>query len=1835
MNLVSSTWLLQLYALVLLQPCLMVTISNDLELVDNGYENLVITVNPDVNPESRAKLISGIQKWIQDGSKQLYKSTQKYAYIKTVKILVPKSWHDFSDIDGTTFNLVLDDGRIQVDLGNPVFGDMPYVEQTGDCGSRNNLLHVTGSFLEQVADETFPFLSWKNHFVHLWSQLQYGVFEEYGYPGDTDYPNFWYADDGSLKPTYCSDRELQGVWSSWETGGSCIPENDPFCFFEVIQGSNAISSSIMSMPFKEQTVQYCSGTADTPHNDLIPTKQNVICQGQPIWTLVSQSEEFNADGFLPGTDPTAPDTKLEVLVVEPKPTVLVLDTSLSMAADGSDRLSNLIVSVKTWLTEEVPDGNKFGIVRFSNDSQILLPVTEMNDDTRAEAINVMDHLSARGLTCLGQAVKRGLEALQNEPGGVMLFATDGRSECFLSVDNSTLQDVLNDVKNSGIRLVAVAIGDDGDPGLEALAEASNGKVFYVPDGQGPEGLRKVLLAMSNYQSLDSRHRRMQKVVELTKEDWSNSEVIPFTIDPTIGKSSILRLWTNTSDLSAILDSAILTYQDQTLLDLPIPTDQNRLAFNWDSLQIGEYSLILKVKSTDVLAFSIESESSSPEIFPYKVECYASSTKDHDLSAHPLKIIAKVTQGNLPIIQAHVKATLSYQDQTISVELFDNGQGADLIAYDGIYSRYMTQISVKGRYSLSCSAQGENGTTWINMGTIDKSLGILNRTIASPICCGSSAVNENSELSATGAFQRVFQSGSIQIANVPILGSFPPSPVRNLRVKKTLAGSLAISFTSPGDDYDCGTAKFYDVRLSNNVTLLKLFGNDVPSLDALSVISGSLDPREAGSPIRIEVEQPWSLFPNQSVYFAMKSEDHNGNFSSISNIVKISTTVDDSSYPDVYLSHILTAILVPGLTMLAWIQDGSSFLYSATQRYAYIKHVKILVPKSWNYAQATPTSEFSLEDGNIVVDTGNPVFGNGPYTVQTGQCGERGENIMVSQDYLLGLTSTSTENYGPPSHVFVHEWAKYRYGVFEEHGYPADERFPMYYLKTGHDANGLFNELIPNFCTNKPLQGRWTDGFETCALGDSNTPGDSCFFVPDSGSTNEAIRSSILAVPFLEQMDHFCEDNDGAYSHDFVGPTKHNALCDSRSVWNVISSNSDFQEDNFKPGPEGSSNSTTFEILRPDEARFVMVIDKSGSMDGPKDHPRIKRLKQASARWILNDIWNGSSLGISSFCYNADANDMTVVSEETRQTLVDQVMNIRTCDYTCLGLGFKKGVEVLTQGGKNSGGVMIYITDGDWNCNDDHDHDDSNLNDPAIKKLIEDYKIKVITLAFSKGADPNLENLAKWSNGKTYFIPDGEGIEDLNDALSGSLTYQPAVPTGDMEFIILQDSFSNLDNPTGDQAKQKQFIIDRTLGRNVKLSFDFTEGDTNSVEEIKFFKAGCQEATCIKNIDLSDIKTLHIQHIEPTLEEGRYQLEVITSQKVEFCSVVVASQSKEETTKPFRTKCWSTIGNDEVDVAQHPVGIIAQVTQDNKPVMNAKVIANIERAGEAQAISITLFDDGKGPDLIANDGLYSRYFARFDEDGRYLIRCQVQGDENTNVNGGFTNSRIYPAKPGLAAPLCCGSNTLMPGTLQEPTGDFERTSAGGSIKVKNVNGLNQVPPMRVKDFQASYDLEADTISIGFTAPGENWDDGKAKSYSIRFSESLSNLTSAFDKCDEIKTAWAIEGDLEPLKAREPVRFVFNSSTLLKDTAYFFGVKATNGRDIQSDLSNIVSLALAPRTDLSEDPFDPVGLSGGAIAGIVIGSLLGLFVIIFIVYVLVVKKWRKSLVYAVSAKKITQE
>lgn len=54
-------------------------------------------------------------------------------------------------------------------------------------------------------------------------------------------------------------------------------------------------------------------------------------------------------------------------------------------------------------------------------------------------------------------------------------------------------------------------------------------------------------------------------------------------------------------------------------------------------------------------------------------------------------------------------------------------------------------------------------------------------------------------------------------------------------------------------------------------------------------------------------------------------------------------------------------------------------------------------------------------------------------------------------------------------VMAQEWLKYRYGVFEEHGYPGDERYPHAYLDV------LSNTTRVTGCTDHDLlQGAWVD-----------------------------------------------------------------------------------------------------------------------------------------------------------------------------------------------------------------------------------------------------------------------------------------------------------------------------------------------------------------------------------------------------------------------------------------------------------------------------------------------------------------------------------------------------------------------------------------------------------------------------------------------------------------------------------------------------------------------------------------------------------------------------------------
>ena len=274
---------------------------------------------------------------------------------------------------------------------------------------------------------------------------------------------------------------------------------------------------------------------------------------------------------------------------------------------------------------------------------------------------------------------------------------------------------------------------------------------------------------------------------------------------------------------------------------------------------------------------------------------------------------------------------------------------------------------------------------------------------------------------------------------------------------------------------------------------------------------------------------------------------------------------------------------------------------------------------------------------------------------------------------------------------------------------------------------------------------------------------------------------------------------------------------------------------------------------------------------------------------------------------------------------------------------------------------------------------------------------------------------------------------------------------------------------------------------------------------------------------------------------------------------------------------------------------------------------IEREGQDVAIRIDLRDKGAGSDQIANDGIYSRYFSRYDGfDGRYTLRCQVIGDDDTDfitqksgtksISKLNVDSRSYPLNPSKAtSPICCGSSTGNNVETQK-TGNFSRKTNGNSFKVKNAPpaDFDAFPPSKVSNLKL---VVADFVNviIDFTAPGDDYDEGTASRYELKFTDNFTNLIdeSYWDNCTDIVPENIIYGSLYPLPAGENVYLNLDPKIFQADLVYYLGMKAIDKKDNASPLSNIIQILVTapfnPNTD--EDS----GLSGGALAGIIIGCL----------------------------------
>ncbi|QQP40876.1 Epithelial chloride channel proteinlike, partial [Caligus rogercresseyi] len=132
-----------------------------------------------------------------------------------------------------------------------------------------------------------------------------------------------------------------------------------------------------------------------------------------------------------------------------------------------------------------------------------------------------------------------------------------------------------------------------------------------------------------------------------------------------------------------------------------------------------------------------------------------------------------------------------------------------------------------------------------------------------------------------------------------------------------------------------------------------------------------------------------------------------------------------------------------------------------------------------------------------------------------------------------------------------------------------------------------------------------------------------------------------------------------------------------------------------------------------------------------------------------------------------------------------------------------------------------------------------------------------------------------------------------------------------------------------------------------------------------------------------------------------------------------------------------------------------------------------------------------PDVLINDGIYSRYLTDFSAGGgRYTITIFV--DDNGGRAFSFQrehNPKVY---------YCCSRKEKEENILNMKLGTFSRIIKGSSFRIPYIldnGGGDILPPSRILDLKVEVLPESQELEFSWTAPGDDYDSGKVTSYRL--------------------------------------------------------------------------------------------------------------------------------------------
>ncbi|KAM4642771.1 calcium-activated chloride channel regulator 1-like [Discoglossus pictus] len=822
-----------------------------------------------------------------------------------------------------------------------------------------------------------------------------------------------------------------------------------------------------------------------------------------------------------------------------------------------------------------------------------------------------------------------------------------------------------------------------------------------------------------------------------------------------------------------------------------------------------------------------------------------------------------------------------------------------------------------------------------------------------------------------------------------------------------------------------------------------------------------------------------------------------------------------------------------------VKDASQYLFYATKKRLFIRNVKILIPVTWssrmNYTK--PKTE-TYDKADVIIAEPFIKYGNDPYTLQYGGCGEPGKYIHLTPDFLVDNTLINV--YGPRGRVFVHEWAHLRWGVFDEY----NNEVPYYVSGKGNVEATRCSLAIKG--TNTKQQCTGASCKKLSCLYDSKTGlyEDGCVFVPEK---NQFVKDSIMYMQALTTISDFCNTD----THNYEAPTLQNKVCNYRSTWEVIMNSSDIQS--TPPKNDTNIPVPSFSLLQYRDRVVTLVLDVSGSM---ATYDRINRLYQAATVYLMQIVETGSHVGIVSFSnIETIVSSLVQIKNNTQREQLQSLLPTIAAGGTDICRGIRTGIQVnKVLDNSTYGTEIVLLTDGE-------DNYDTSLCFPDIR---ESGSI-IHVVALGPNAAKELEKIANMTGGLKYLATDNVDTNGLIDAFNGI-----SARNGNLSQQAIQLESTAL-NLKPKECLNGTVFIDNTVGNNTFFLVTWQ----SPIPAINLQDPLGKLYTSTNFTSDTTSKSSRLA-IPGTAQVGPWRYSLCnTFAANQVLGIVVTTKALDENIPPIIVNAFM---NRNINVFPSPMVVYASVTQGNLPVMGAKVLATVEPLSGSQ-VTQELFDNGAGADIIKNDGIYSRYFTSFTANGRYSLKVRVESKKNTSrlalpksrafyVPGYVDNGEIVlnPSRPVV-------DDVNLPLNL----GPFSRTTSGGSFVVSNVP-LGPLPdmykPEKITDLEAS--INKNTIVLFWTATGDDLDQGNALRYDLRMSTNFEDLRNNFENSTLVNIS-----SLTPRQAGSSETFIFvpKNISIKNGTILYFALVAVDKVSQKSDTSNIAQATFRLSTTLS--------------------------------------------------------